>query len=51
MNKKINKQLCPENCHYRSKLVPFCCYCMVRILKEREEKNNSNGENESKDLG
>lgn len=51
MTKTLNKQLCPEDCRYRNKLVPFCGYCMVRILKEREVESNANGENKSKDLG
>ncbi len=47
MPKELNKRLCPENCNYRSKLVPFCGYCMVRILKEREEKENAGRENKT----
>ena len=44
---KVNTQLCPEDCHYKSKLTRFCGYCMIRILKEREEKNNANGEKQT----
>lgn len=47
MNKKYNTQLCPENCRYRSKLVPYCGYCLTRILKERKEKENAGRENKT----
>ena len=47
MNKKYNIQLCPEECRYRSKLVPYCDYCLTRILKEREEKENAGRENKT----
>ena len=46
---KVNTQLCPNDCHYKSKLTRFCGYCMIRILKEREEKNNANGEKQAED--
>ena len=40
--------MCPDNCRYRSKLAPFCGYCMLEILgrKKEEEETDGSGEEE-----
>ena len=42
--------LCPEDCRYRSKLAPFCGYCMMEILerkKETEEESDGSSKEET----
>ena len=47
----MTKRLCPEDCAYRSKLAPFCGYCMKNILEEREAmKRESYRQQESADI-
>ena len=36
-DKKYRTRLCPENCNYRNRLVPYCGYCLYKIVKEMEE--------------
>lgn len=48
MDKKFDTRMCPDNCNYRSKVVPYCGYCLHRILKEKEEDNNGGRETEIK---
>ena len=40
--------MCPENCRYRSKLAPFCGYCLPEVMKklERERKEKKDGNRE-----
>lgn len=43
------KMLCPEECRYRGKLVPFCGYCLPEVMKKlgidrRKEKNDGREE-------
>ncbi len=45
MERKDRIRICPKDCHYRSKLVSYCGYCLIRILKEREETKNANRKN------
>lgn len=46
------KVLCPEECRYRSKIAPFCGYCLPKIMKElglrkeKEEDKNGNRQEE-----
>ncbi len=42
------RTMCPDNCRYRSKLAPFCGYCMLEILgrKKEEEETDGSGEEE-----
>lgn len=49
MEKKFRTEKCPDNCRYRSKMAPFCGYCLDRIMREREEAQNGNRENETED--
>ena len=34
---------CPEDCRYRSKLAPFCGYCMMEILNRKKKMEESDG--------
>ena len=46
------KILCPEDCKYRSKIAPFCGYCLPRIMKElglRKEKEEDENGNRQKE--
>lgn len=46
--------LCPENCRYRSKLAPFCGYCMPVVLKKQaidKEKENNDDSGKGKEAG
>jgi hypothetical protein len=38
------KRKCPENCRYRSKLAPFCGYCMKEILEKKNTEEADDGE-------
>lgn len=51
MTNEFNREVCPDRCRYKSNLAPFCGYCIVRIMREKEVQNNADGENKSKDLG
>lgn len=31
---------CPKDCRYRSRLAPFCGFCMMKILGKREEESD-----------
>ena len=44
---KHDTRLCPEGCRIRNKAVPFCGYCLHRILKEREDEKNADRETEA----
>ena len=33
------KRECPDNCRYRSRIAPFCGFCMREILAEKREEN------------
>lgn len=47
MKKKFSTRLCPENCIYRNRQAPFCGYCIMLILNEREEKGNADEKDNS----
>ena len=36
--------LCPEDCRYRSKLAPFCGYCMMEILNREMKTEDTDGQ-------
>ena len=40
------RTMCPDNCRYRSKLAPFCGYCMLEILGKKKEETDGNREKE-----
>lgn len=42
---------CPEDCRYRSKLAPFCGYCMMEILNRKTEVGGKYGKNETETAG
>ena len=46
-DKRYSTRLCPENCNYRNRLVPYCGSCLYKILKEMAEDENANRENET----
>ena len=46
-DRKYRTRLCPENCNYRNRLLPYCGYCLYKILNEMEEDENANRENET----
>ena len=31
---------CPEDCKYRSRLAPFCGFCMLEILEGKKEESD-----------
>ena len=39
--------LCPEDCRYRSKLAPFCGYCMMEILNRKKKTEESDGKDKT----
>ena len=39
---------CPDNCRYRSKLAPFCGYCMMEILNRKKKEEDSDGKSKTK---
>lgn len=46
--------LCPEDCRYRSKLAPFCGYCMPEVLKKlgmEKAKEEDDGSGKGKEDG
>ena len=53
------RELCPKDCKYRAREVPFCGFCLARIRRElgidkREEdsygkRENRSGQDQSKD--
>lgn len=47
------KVLCPEECRYRNKVVPFCGYCLPVVMKklgmEQGKENNYGGEENNRD--
>lgn len=49
-DKKYRTRLCPENCNYRNRLVPYCGYCLYKIVKEMEEDENANRENKTEHI-
>ena len=38
---------CPEDCRYRSKLAPFCGYCMMEILNRKKKEEESDGKDKT----
>lgn len=46
----VRRVLCPDGCRYRNKIVPFCGYCMIDVMKKssidenRKEKDNGREE-------
>ena len=46
------RELCPKDCKYRAREVPFCGFCLARIRRElgidkREEDSHGQRENRS----
>ena len=39
--------MCPEECRYRSKLAPFCGYCMMEILNRKKKTEESDGKDKT----
>ena len=39
--------ICPDNCRYRSKLAPFCGYCMMEILNKKKKMEDPDGKNDT----
>ena len=52
------RRMCPDNCRYRSRQVPFCGFCMMEIKKkakggkqgDRQVKNQNTGKAEGEGL-
>ena len=42
---------CPDNCRYRSKLAPFCGYCMMEILNRKKKTEDKDGEGKEEPAG
>ena len=38
---------CPDDCRYRSKLAPFCGYCMMEILNRKKKTEESDGQSKT----
>ena len=38
---------CPEDCRYRSKLAPFCGYCMMEILNRKKKTEVTDGQDKN----
>lgn len=39
--------MCPENCRYRSRLAPFCGYCMIEILNRKKKTEELDGKDKT----
>lgn len=41
------KIICPDNCRYRSRLAPFCGYCMMEILNRKKKEGDPDGKSKA----